>query len=171
MKMKITMSIWSLVLIFILGFLIFQAGNYFGSLEKPFSLSTLTTMSGGITGNVVAPEKTLNPGDIEVYPNKIVINIKNASLSRYADTGSMIPTLNENSKGIKIPVTEESQLHVGDIITYKDNTNEDLIIHRIIGIGFDDKGNYYVTKGDNNLVSDGKIRFEQIRYKLIVLVY
>src|SRR6266496_909359 len=67
-------KILQIMLALFLGIILFQAGNYFGSLEKPLSLSTLTTMSGSITGNVVAPEKTLNPGDIEVYPNKIIIN-------------------------------------------------------------------------------------------------
>lgn len=143
--------------------------NNYG-LEKPLSLSTITTISGGITGNVVAPQKTLNAGDIEVYPNRIIINLANASISRYAPTGSMNPTLNENSKGIKIPVTNKEQLHVGDIITYEDE-NEELVIHRIIAKGFDERGEFYITKGDNNLVSDGKIRYEQIRYKLVALVY
>ena len=165
------MKLWKILTIIIVGLILFQAGNYFGSVEKPFSLSTFNTMSGSITGNVVAPEKSLNLGDIEVYPNKIIINLQNASLSRYAATGSMNPTLNENSKGIKIPITEKKQLHVGDIITYLDNNSGDLIIHRIIAIGFDEKGDFYMTKGDNNLVSDGKIRFQQIRYKLVVLVY
>ncbi|MEK6918880.1 MAG: hypothetical protein AABW73_02465 [Nanoarchaeota archaeon] len=159
------------ILVFLLGFLVATTINHVFSLEKPFSLSALTTFSSGITGNAIAPERILSAGDIEVYPNKIVINVANSSLSRYAATGSMIPTLNENSKGIKIPVTSKNQLHIGDIVTYQDANSNDLIIHRIIGISFDEKGDFYIIKGDNNIVSDGKIRFEQIKYKLVVLVY
>ncbi len=47
-----------------------------------------------------------------------------------------------------------------------------LIVHRIVEIGNDDEGRYYILKGDNNRFADpGKIRYPQIRYVLIAVVY
>ncbi|MBS3074496.1 hypothetical protein J4447_03510 [Candidatus Pacearchaeota archaeon] len=144
------------------GFLLSQAIPQLNMIEKPLSL--------GITGSAVAPSYNIAPADITILPDMIIIKLSNASLSGYAATGSMLPVLNEDSKGIKIPVTSPEQLHAGDIITYRDKSG-DLVIHRIMSIGFDEKGTYYIMKGDNNIISDGRIRFEQILYKLVVLVY
>jgi len=130
--------------------------------ENPLSLTLI--------GSPTPPSSTLNSNDIEIHPEKIIINIPGASISRYAATGSMLPVLNEASKGIKIPVTDPEQLHIGDIVTYE-NTKGDLIIHRIVSIGLDENGTFYLTKGDNNLAIDAKVRYEQIKYKLIALVY
>jgi len=107
--------------------------------------------------------------DIKVYPDKIVINIQNASLSRYADSGSMIPTLDYGANGIRIIPKNESDIKVGDIITYK--KEESLIVHRVIEMGKDDNGTYYILKGDNNDKDDGKIRFNQIKYITIGILW
>jgi hypothetical protein len=156
------MKIIGIIAIFMLGFIAAHLLMRVEFIEKPLSI--------GITGQAVAPLSTLDETSVKVYPDRVIIIINNASLSRYAPTGSMLPVLNENSKGIKIPVTSPTQLNIGDIITYKDKNNE-LIIHRLVATGFDDKGVYYVTKGDNNLIADERIRFEQIQYKLVMLVY
>ncbi len=152
------------ILIFIFGFLSAHAISQL-NIEKPLSLGI------SIIGNPNAPQPIVKPNNIMIGSDRITIFIANSSLSRYAATGSMLPLLNENSKGIKIPVTTPDQLHIGDVITFKDSNSDDLIIHRIINIGFDEQGTFYTTKGDNNLASDGKIRYEQIMYKLVALVY
>jgi len=43
-------------------------------------------------------------------------------------------------------------LHIGDIISYQ--LDADIIVHRIIDIGFDSDGFMPITKGDNNNVVD-----------------
>lgn len=151
-------------MIFVLGFLSAHALSQI-NIEKPLSLGM------SIINNPSAPQPIVKPNNIIISEDRITIFIANTSLSRYAATGSMLPLLNENSKGIKIPVTNQNELHIGDIITFKDSNSNDLIIHRIINIGVDEQGTYYTTKGDNNLASDGKIRFDKIMYKLVALVY
>lgn len=47
----------------------------------------------------------------------------------------------------------------------------DLIVHRVIEKGVDDMGVYFITKGDSNNVSDGKVRFEDIEYKTIGVIW
>ena len=107
--------------------------------------------------------------NVEIYPDKIVIKIENASIGRYAPTGSMLPTLNENTIGIKVVPMSEDDINAGDIVSFRKDGI--LIIHRVVEKGTDKNGTYFITKGDNNLFNDGKIRFDDIKYKTIMLIY
>ncbi len=153
--------------IFLLGILFASLVNshYYSKFENPMSLNSLfLDFSSAKT-----PSNFLNKEDIELYDDKIIINIKNASISKYASTGSMEPLLDENSNGIRIIPESEQDISIGDIITFE--KNKDLIVHRVIDIGSDEKGTYFITKGDNNSSSDGKIRFENIRYLTIGILW
>ncbi len=116
-----------------------------------------------------APGNWISEQEIQIYDNAVVLNIEGASLSRYAPTGSMKPLLNENSNGIKIVPKSEQDISIGDIVTFEQNGEH--IIHRVIEKGIDEKGVYFITKGDNNNVSDGKIRFSQIKYVTIGMLW
>ena len=117
-----------------------------------------------------APSDKINQNSIEVYEDKVVIKIGNASLSKYAGTQSMVPVFDKGANGIRIIPENEKCIELGDIVTYESD-NGDLIVHRVIEIGEDEQGTYFVVKGDNNLFSDGKIRFSQIRYITIGILY
>ncbi len=127
----------------------------------------------GITSNnTKAPGDFVSENQIEVYGDKIIIRIPNAILSKYAPTGSMKPILDYNANGIEIPVTSTEQIEVGDIIAYTPlNTENEYIVHRVIEIGEDELGWYCIPKGDNNNATDGKIRFEQIKFITIAIIY
>jgi signal peptidase I len=125
--------------------------------------------SGGIISNVSAPADFVAGSNIHVYENSVVIDIENASISKYAATGSMIPVLNENSNGIRIFPNSEEDIPRGDIITFK--RGEDLIVHRVIKEGNDELGEWFITKGDNSPAEDGKIYFSDIRYVTIGILY
>jgi hypothetical protein len=58
---------------------------------------------------------------------------------------------------------------VGDIVSYR--KGESLIVHRVIEKGVDEEGIYFVVKGDNNSISDGKIRFEEIEYITVGVIW
>jgi hypothetical protein len=151
-------------MIFLLGFLscIFAAYllNGYG-VEKPLGI-------GFYENSLSAPGDWVTQDNVEITKDEIIIKMPNASLSRYAATGSMKPVLDENSNGLRISPGDSKQLKVGDIITY----GEENIVHRIIEIGEDENGAYYFTKGDNNPSSDGvKIRFSDIKYVTIGVLY
>ena len=101
--------------------------------------------------------------------DKIIIKVNNASLSNYADTGSMNPVFDIGANGIRIKPESEEQINVGDIVSF-DYDNK-LIVHRVIEKSFDDKGVYFITKGDNADFPDGKIRFEQIKYITVGVIW
>src|SRR3990167_6598606 len=90
-NMKIE-KILKVSIIFLLGFL---SANIIGYLmvygaENPFSNSF------NFSNAEKAPSDFLRESQIEIYDNKVVININDASISRYAPTGSMIPVFDEN---------------------------------------------------------------------------
>lgn len=156
--MKLRIALY--VLIFLLGFLSQYALSLGSGIEKPFSLAS---------GGRLAPSEEISRESIQIYDDRIVIEISNSSLGRYADTGSMLPVLDENTKGIRIVPSSPDEINVGDIITYRKNS--ELIIHRVVEKGEDGDGAYFVLKGDNNYADDGKIRFSEIAYKTVGFLY
>jgi len=131
--------------------------------EKPlgigFSASTTTTNN--------APSNWIKINQIQVTGDSIMINIPNTSISSYAPTGSMKPTFDTGANGIRIIPNSAEQIETGDIVTFGDQN----IVHRVIEKGKDEAGYWFVTKGDNNQMSDGKIRFEDIKYVTIGVLY
>jgi|APSaa5957512576_1039674.scaffolds.fasta_scaffold07342_5 hypothetical protein len=158
---------WNSILVFILGFfscafLVFLVGG--SDLEIPFG-----------TGFVVsdysksAPADHVIEEDILVFEDRVILKVANVTLSNYADSGSMRPFFDKGANGIRVVPANESEVDVGDIVSYRFGGM--LIVHRVIEKGFDDEGFYYVVKGDNNLIRDGKIRFIDIEYITIGIIY
>ena len=85
-----------------------------------------------------APSDFISEDKIIVYPDKLVLDIKDYTINRYAPTGSMIPVLDKGANGISIKPKSEEELNVGDIVTFW--IGEELIVHRIIKKG---QGNYF----------------------------
>jgi len=158
-------NILRMCILFLTGFLVANIFNYYlvYGIENPFSGEYI------ISKNKDAPRDFISEQQIKVYHDRIVIYIENASIGRYASTGSMKPILDENSNGIRIVPKSEDEINVGDIITFKQN--DYLIIHRVIEKGIDEQGIYFITKGDNNAVADEKIRFSEIKYVTVGLLW
>lgn len=157
-------------IIFLLGFLSANlVGLYFiYGFETPFLFSNISN-SFGLNSNDSAPFDFIQEKDIKVYDDKIVINIEGASLSRYAPTKSMIPILDQGSNGIRIRPDSKEDIHIGDIISFRQDNM--LIVHRVVEIGNDEQGIYFITKGDNNNIVDGKVRFEDVEFITIGVIW
>mgnify|MGYP001562871945 CR=1 FL=1 len=119
--------------------------------------------------NLFSPGDFVNDGNIEASKDKITINLKGLVLSRYYNSDSMLPVFGVDSTGIEITPKDEEQIKVGDIITFEKEGR--LIAHRVIDKGADEKGVFFITKGDNNNLDDGKIRFAQIKGILVGILY
>ncbi len=156
-------------MIFLIGFISANLLSFYFvyGLERPFpvNFSSLSSLSS----DNQAPFDFIKENQIEVYDDKVVINVNGASISRYAATGSMKPILDENSNGIRVIPKSEDDIHLGDIITFEQDGN--LIVHRVIEKGTDNEGVYFITKGDNNIISDVKIRFKEIKYVTIGIIW
>ncbi|MFH2020490.1 MAG: S26 family signal peptidase [archaeon] len=109
---------------------------------------------------------------ISVEKERIVVNIEGAQWSKFTDTNSMDPVIDEGANAIQIVPKDLGQIHVGDIVSYESDYADGTIIHRVVEIGYDDIGWYCLMKGDNNSNNDpGKIRFSQIRRVVVAIIY
>ncbi len=152
--------------VFLLGFLSCSVLFYVASsgFEMPLGLAIYQDKS-----NLSAPSNWVSEDNIHVYNDKLVLDVKGISLSRYASTGSMKPVFDENANGIRVVPVNESQIQVGDIVSFK--RGENMIVHRIVEKGIDENGIYFITKGDSNQYPDEKIRFKDIAYVTIGVLY
>lgn len=104
----------------------------------------------------------INIDHIKIFDGRIVID-GNYSLSKFKDSNSMLPVLDKGSNGIQVPVYEDTTIYIGDIISFRPAGTNYTIIHRVVDIGVDSKGKYYITKGDNNKKKDPyKVRHQEI---------
>ena len=118
------------------------------------------------------PYDRVKESQIKVLNDKIVIELEDATWASYADTNSMIPVLDKGANGLELIPSSESDIYIGDIVAYESSYVDGLVVHRIINIGEDSKGKFYILKGDNNKeVDPEKVRFEQIKYVLIGVIY
>lgn len=118
---------------------------------------------------IVSPPDFVKDKQILVYEDRVVLNIEGARLTRYAPTKSMVPVLDSGANGISVKPKDENEIEIGDIISFWREGN--LIVHRVVEKGVDENGAYFVTKGDNSPVVDGKTRFSEVEHKLVGLFY
>jgi len=149
------------LVLFLLGFSIALLLNYNFNFEKPFLL--------GEGKGAISPSDYLSENEIFVYPDKVVLMISGATISNYESSGSMKPVLDKGTNGIRVKPLSEQDVKVGQIISFR--YNGDLIVHRVIEKGVDENGIYFITKGDNSNFADGKIRFSDIEYITVGLIY
>lgn len=137
-----------------------------------FLIAYSLNVSGEEVISVSAPSDILSESNIQVYDSKVIITLDGARWASYTNTKSMSPVLDESSNGIEIVPKSIEDIHVGDIVAYETKYNRIPIVHRVIAIKSDELGTYFVLKGDNNMKADGeKVRFEQIKYKLVAVLY
>jgi len=148
----------TIISLIIAVFLIFTFTSY--SKEVPF----------GFNAERPSPHNHILEKNIIVYEDKVVIYIPGVSWTSYEDTNSMDPVLDKEANGLEIVPKSPNDIYVGDIVAYE--TDQGLIVHRVIEKGEDEQGGYFILKGDNNSEPDpGKIRFEQIKYLLVGIIY
>ncbi len=154
------LMVLELILIFSLGF-ISSIVIYQNSLaEFPLSINSHEEAS---------PSNYVDEKSILVYKDRVVILLDNPSLSKYADTNSMLPVLDAGANGIKVIPKNEKDIRIGDIVSFE--FEDKMVVHRVVSIGEDSDGTYFITKGDNNQYQDEKIRFKDIKSKTIAIIY
>lgn len=130
--------------------------------------------SFGITGFIISedsyyPHDFINNSYILNDNGRLTLNISNYSLVRFEGTGSMEPVFGEDSTGVGIRPQVLEDVHIGDIVTFKKNGI--VIAHRVVDIGEDEEGIYFIVKGDRNDFDDGKIRFSDIELVIVAIIY
>lgn len=120
----------------------------------------------------VAPSIRLNFSDIKVYKDRVVFYINNPELINIIGNHSMVPVVDTGHKSVGIIPKDVNDIKLGDIVVFNIKNGKGYMGHRIIKTGYDEKGIYYLTKGDNKKKIDtGKLRFNDIVYVLIMVIY
>jgi hypothetical protein len=119
-----------------------------------------------------SPEDFFSESQIKVYSDRVILDAKNLQWAAFEDTKSMLPVLNKDTNALQTIPKCPDEIKLGDIISYKSDYADGIIIHRVVFAGEDDEGAYFVMKGDNNPASDpGKIRCSQIQRKVVAIIY
>ena len=119
-----------------------------------------------------SPTDRIKEDDIKIFSNKIIINIDNANWRKFIDSNSMDPLIDEGTTTIEIKPKNPDEIKVGDIIAYDVEGYDYAFVHRVVEIGNDEEGIYFITKGDNYYKEDNeKIRFGQIEGIIVGILY
>ena len=147
----------------------FSTTTYNGGYELP------TDLYSGVTGEAVAratPGEHLDDSQIKVYNNQVVLDVQDAIWAKFTPTHSMDPVLSSNASAIEVVPKSADDVNVGDIVAYKSEYSDGIIIHRVIQKSTDQLGTYFTLKGDNNPTPDpGKVRFSQIQSVVVGIIY
>lgn len=156
------------VLIFLFGW---YASLVYSDLSFDFSRKEVPFASDK-NNKEFAPADRVKENQILVFDDKILINVEDASWSTYMNTNSMLPVIDKGANGLELVPKSEDEIQIGDIVAYESSYVNGLVVHRVIDISEDSKGKYFILKGDSNKEADPeKVRFSQIRYVLIGVIY
>jgi len=167
-------KLFGIALVFVLGI---TAGLYLATAEEPnwedTPESALLPFNPFQTVDTQpSPKDRVAEKQIEVYSDRIILDIQNAQWARFTDTKSMEPIIHSGSNAIEIVPQSEDDIQVGDIVSYESDYTDGFIIHRVVYKGEDEEGIYFILKGDNLATSDpGRVRFDQIQRVVVAIIY
>ena len=119
-----------------------------------------------------SPADRIKDSDVNTFSNSVRIDIKNAKWRNYIDSNSMDPLIDEGTTTIEIKPKYASEIKVGDIVAYDVDGYDYAFVHRVIDIGNDEEGVYFITKGDNFWKEDpDKLRFSDIEGIVVGILY
>jgi|SRR3989338_643836 len=119
-----------------------------------------------------SPADRIKDSDIDVFSNNVRIGISNAKWRKFIDSNSMDPLIDEGTTTIEITPKNANEIKVGDIIAYDVEGYDYAFVHRVIKIGNDENGVYFVTKGDNYWKEDpNEVRFSQVEGIVVGILY
>ena len=119
-----------------------------------------------------SPADRLQDSDINVFANSVRVDIKNAKWRKFIDSNSMDPLIDEGTTTIEIKPKSADEIKVGDIIAYNVDGYDYAFVHRVVEIGEDNEGIYFVTKGDNYYKEDpNKVRLNDIEGIVVGVLY
>jgi len=119
-----------------------------------------------------SPADRIQDDDVNVFSNSVRIDIKNAKSREFIDSNSMDPLIDAGTTTIEIKPKNTNEIKVGDIIAYDVDGYDYAFVHRVVEIGEDKEGVYFITKGDNFFKEDpDKVRFKDIEGIVVGILY
>lgn len=156
--------------IFITLLLALALGYVLSLTFNPIEYPLLQYTSGNLEADST-PSDWVSENQIKVFQDKVELDIQNPQWVTFTPTNSMTPLLDDKAHAIEVIPSNEDQINVGDVVAYE-RENGDVILHRVVEIGFDNDGKYFKFQGDNVPYRDpGKVRFSQIRGVVVAVIY
>ena len=119
-----------------------------------------------------SPADRIKDSDVNTFSNSVRIDIKNARWRNYIDSNSMDPLIDKGSTTLEIKPKNANEIKVGDIIAHNVDGYDYAFVHRVIEIGNDEEGAYFITKGDNYWKEyTEKVRFSQVEGIIVGILY
>ncbi|HLD02490.1 MAG TPA: hypothetical protein VJC07_02205 [Candidatus Nanoarchaeia archaeon] len=152
------------ILVFLLGWVLHSS-----LIQSELNLEN-PSLTGIIPVERDSPADRLTKDNIQFYPNRVIIDFNGVSGTKYTNTNSMDPTLDEDTIGLEIPVTGDTKLKVGDIVAYEDSQSGNLFVHRIKKVI--SEGKLYIVGADNiKFFGNEIVSHDRIKYVSIGLLY
>lgn len=152
-----------LVMVFIVGFV-----------SSAFLYGMGFAVGAPVTAGAVdeMPGNHIKENQIDVYEDRVELSVSDVEWARFKDTDSMVPFFDTGVNALQFVPESPDSIQEGDIISYRTPASDTRIIHRVVEKGTDEKGVYFIVKGDNNPVADpSKVRFEQVERVLFAILY
>lgn len=144
---------------------------FLGMMVQPMFLSQ-SPITSYATYERHSPGDWISEDQFVIESDGLKLKIDDYILAKFTDTNSMDPFLDQGSNAIEIKPKRESDLSIGDIVSYRIDGKGTPIIHRIIDTGYDQDGKFFIMKGDNNpSVDPHSVRFSDIEYVLVGIIY
>jgi len=119
-----------------------------------------------------SPADRIKDSDIKTFSNSVRIDIKDAKWRNYIDSNSMDPLIDKGTTTLEIKPKNPNEIKIGDIIAYNIDGYDYAFAHRVVEIGKDNEGIYFITRGDNYWENDPyKVRFSQIEGIVVGVLY
>lgn len=135
-------------------------------------METQTPEGFSNNNDMASPASHIEQNQIKVTNKNVELDLQDAKWATFKDTKSMLPVLDKDTYALQIEPTCPEEIQTGDIVSYKSNIRNNIIIHRVIDKGEDDKGIYYTLQGDNNESPDPeRVRCDQIDRKVVAIIY
>jgi signal peptidase I len=135
-------------------------------------LILVSTLAYSVTYEKDSPANHVTEDQIHVMNNQVIIDLPGAQWAKFTDTNSMDPVFDAEANTLEIRPKNTREISVGDIVSYKSNLYEGIIVHRVVATNYDSEGWYMTLKGDNNAFNDPeKVRFSQVNGIVVAVIY
>lgn len=173
---------WVVGALFIMDFYADSSVNSDGdvpeiNVKRVHPLSPLTGLFVASSAELQSPSDHVKEEQIQVYQDKVVLKLDDPEWSSFTNTNSMDPFLDVGANAIELKPRSVFDIHIGDVVSYRPIQKDSgfastSVVHRVVDVGIDKEGRYFLLKGDNNPVADAeKVRFEQIEGIVVAVVY
>ena len=119
-----------------------------------------------------SPFDHVKSSQIRVMKNKVEINMQNIQWWEIKDTNSMDPLIDIGSVALSIKPKSPDDINLGDVGIYNSKLLRTVIIHRVVKVDSDEKGEFYKFRGDNlKYIDPEDVRFNMVEGVMVGVIY